>query len=177
MGSIRTRSRTLTGSKTIYRYGNYTSSSVSRDEIFTDSDKGDCSCSHVKPGLINGTLQFSFQPAWESYANCPWTPRNPSGIKSLGEKQLQTLNWDKLPSSTKSGIIQIIAEFDDTLALFGKRFWQQLSYGSFTWAVMPFVSDAVAVCDALSNLSQSMDRFQYEDSLDMDYDYSYIATV
>jgi hypothetical protein len=72
------------------------------------------------------------------------------------------VEWDRLPTSSRFSIIQFFAELDDTLLLFTKRFWSSLSYGSFTWGVLPFVNDVKAILETISNLSVSLSSVNYE---------------
>lgn len=74
------------------------------------------------------------------------------------------LDWGALPSSTEFGLIQFFAELDDTLGMFALRFWRELSYGSFTWGVLPFVSEVRGLLEALNNRFTDLSDFSYEDS-------------
>jgi hypothetical protein len=84
-----------------------------------------------------------------------------------------SLNWRKLPTSSKFGIIQFFAELDDTLAIFTRKFWNQLSYGSVTWGLLPFVNDIKAVLETVSNMSVDLNSFSYEDELLRMFDFEH----
>lgn len=77
--------------------------------------------------------------------------------------RLSRLNWGKLPTSSEFGIIQILAEIDDTIAIFTRRWWSQLSYGSFNWGLLPFIQDLVAVAETCRNILKNLSAFSYED--------------
>jgi hypothetical protein len=89
-------------------------------------------------------------------------------VFSKCSKAINSLNWGKLPTSTSTGLIQLIAEFDDTVATFTKKFWSSLSYGSFKWGVMPLISDLMGIANALKNLNQALDSFKYHDTMEVD---------
>lgn len=73
------------------------------------------------------------------------------------------LNWSKLPTSNEAGILQILAEIDDTIAIFTRRFWQSLTYGSVTWGLLPFYNDLVSTVRTVSRLAENLADFSYED--------------
>jgi len=82
------------------------------------------------------------------------------------QKHASRLNWRSLDSSSRASLIQTLAEFDETLLLFTKRFWAQLNYGAFTWGIVPFVSDvrnwAQATIRAFRSLSNDS-KYHYRD--------------
>lgn len=128
-------------------------------ETFNDRVPGPCECFHelyplqFRDYIYNGkTYQVYGQP-WSMY----------NDIQPLVSDKLYSLNWAKLPSSTQAGLIQIIAEIDDTIAMFSLKFLRQLSYGAVTWGVMPFVSELIAVTKAVINLAQNLRLVEYED--------------
>lgn len=102
-----------------------------------------------------------------SWVKCPIVPNNIPALREILKQKAYSLDWEKLPSSSSFGLIQIIAEIDDLIAMFTLRFIRELSYGSFTWGVVPFVSDLKALCDAVSNLLSGLDEFHYEDSFEL----------
>jgi hypothetical protein len=75
------------------------------------------------------------------------------------------LNRAKLPTSSEFGIIQFFAELDDTLAMFSKKFLEELSYGAVSWGVMPFVNDVMNILESIRNLSTDLSSIPYEDEL------------
>lgn len=74
------------------------------------------------------------------------------------------LNWGKLPTSSEFGILQFFAELDDTVAMFSKKFLRELSYGSFTWGVMPFVQEIESLLKTIRNISAPLVDVKYEDT-------------
>lgn len=59
-------------------------------------------------------------------------------------------------------IIPFLVDLDDTLAMFGKKFAQSLTYGGLTWGVLPFISDvkslAATVGDILSGIHNTVEK-------------------
>lgn len=122
-------------------------------EHMTESNyPGSCGVVHYKytPATFNAVDGSAY---WRNFA--PLTVPIPDIPVSL--------NWGKLPTSTEVGLIQLLAEIDETLLLFTKRFWKALSYGSFTWGVMPFVQDLIGTAKALRNLTTDLSKFKYHD--------------
>jgi hypothetical protein len=91
-------------------------------------------------------------------------------ISSHIEGILPRISWDRLPSSSKFGLIQFAAELDDTLALFTLRFWRRLSYGSFTWGVLPFVNDIKNILETVDNFHRDLSSIVYEDAYEVSLD-------
>ncbi|UHM27592.1 MAG: maturation protein [Sanya levivirus 5] len=128
-----------------------------REVISESSFPGPCNVNHYR---IDAPLQVSMtQPSY-------WIRASNLYLESPTIPVCTKLNWGKLPTSTAFGLIQFFAELDDMLAMFAMRFWKQLSYGSFTWGVMPFVSELKNLLEAIKNLSASLDDFSYEDSFE-----------
>lgn len=90
----------------------------------------------------------------------------------LFEERLNYLDWGKLPSSSEFSVIQILAELDDTLAMFAARFWRALSYGSWTWGVLPFISDVKALLRTIANLGTRLSAVKFEQKHLISLDYS-----
>lgn len=135
-------------------------------EYISDSVPGPCSCLHYSydAGLdFRSRVTNVSQPAFSCCENFKPATNYTDVLDSIAPR-LNSLEWNRLPSSTELGLIQLFAEIDDTIALFTRRFWQQLSYGSFTWGVVPFVSDLVATAEAVSNLAENISSFAYETS-------------
>lgn len=141
-------------------------------ETFQESRyPGSNDCLHIRTTASSATgVNTSGQQVVIENHPCPYGYADLTGQIA---KVFTALNWDKLPTSTQSGIIQILAELDDTLAIFTRKFWQQLSYGSFTWGVLPFVSDLKAVLSAIKNLNENLADFSYEDSMVVPLNLSY----
>jgi hypothetical protein len=90
------------------------------------------------------------------------------------------LNWSKLPTSNKFQLIQFLAELDDTLLIFTKKFWKSISYGSFSWGLMPFVNDVTAVYNQVVSLLKKADDdlggYKYHDTIQESMTYEHLAS-
>jgi hypothetical protein len=128
------------------------------EAMWESSHPGPCEVHHYR---VDKGITLRDQNDYEFTEN--WSPAWPAIPEPT------RLNWGKLPTSTEFGLIQFFAELDDTLALFGMKFWRSLTYGSFTWGVLPFVSEVKALLEALSNLGTNLDSFDYEDSFDEEF--------
>lgn len=171
--SARTRIRSTDGFK-LNHLGNTVMTETFNYETFhEESYPGSCSCDHVVFTPYNG--------AWHSPPNAPtywhglapdWLPFEKFAVPSNGT--VVQLNRNKLPTSSKFGIIQIFAEFDESLAMFTRKFWRSLTYGSFTWGVLPFVSELKAILEAIAKFDSLFStNFLYEDSLPFVIDNSF----
>jgi hypothetical protein len=49
-------------------------------------------------------------------------------------------------------LLTFMADIDDTLGMFTRKFLAETSYGSVTWGILPFLSDAKALVAALRNI-------------------------
>lgn len=148
------RSRTRRLSESIHGNGGtvLAKSSWFAEEMIESSYPGSCQVSHTKVDIpLSWTDSEGYY--WKNFP--PYVPPIPFPDR---------LNWGKLPTSSEFGLIQAFAELDDTLALFTRKFWSELSYGSFTWGVLPFVSDVKALLETVKNLSIPLDAAQYEDA-------------
>lgn len=143
---------------------------TSMQSVFTDPNPGPGPCYHVKSGTFSRRFKHRRSPFWYQLTNVSsfvWendtlTVPITHAINSVGQ-QLSSLDWDNLPTSTAFGLIQFFAELDDTLAMFTRRFWSSLSYGSMTWGVLPFVSELRALLEALRHRFTDLSAFSYED--------------
>lgn len=166
------RNRTRVIDTKVATRGNPLNSFKSMSASFWESSyPGSCECNHVVYPLFNGE-RFDTVGLLQSTTN--WPSLNlqcESAVTGHINANAGQLNWNKIPSSTQAGLIQILAEIDDTIALFTARFWQNLSYGSWTWGVMPFVQDLCAVATAVSNLSKNLNDFSYEDTYQSSKEY------
>jgi hypothetical protein len=87
----------------------------------------------------------------------------PSFISSLIPPN--PLNWNKLPTSSKFGIIQFFAELDETLLML-KDIRSVASYGGVQWGILPFVSEMKALYDTVSKAATTdLSKIPYEDEL------------
>lgn len=130
-------------------------------EYFLESSyPGSCNCKH----FIHPTIHYKITNNEGRTDSVGFCRDLTSYVEAYATELGTLLNWGKLPSSTKAGIIQILAEIDDTIAIFTKKFWTQLSYGSWTWGVVPFVHELLAVIDAVNALGTDLSKLAYEDS-------------
>lgn len=162
----RTRPTTWEYSDSTGKRNQYTSI----QSVFTDPNPGPGPCYHVKSGTFSGRFQHRHSPFWYSLSNASsfqWesdTITKPiTHAYNSVSSQLSALDWDNLPTSTAFGLIQFFAELDDTLAMFARRFWTSLSYGSITWGVLPFVAELRALLEALRRRFTDLSAFSYED--------------
>lgn len=142
---------------------------------FVDGPQYGSSCTHFKSSGI-----FSVDPV-----PCASQKTNTLVIGGATYEQLilssipshsLSIDWEKLPTSNKFGIIQFFAELDDTLLMFTKKFWKQLSYGAFTWGVLPFVSEVQALLEQIENLKNGFPKdCYYEDSRSYDDSVEWIS--
>jgi hypothetical protein len=59
---------------------------------------------------------------------------------------------DSLLEKPSFELIPFLADIDSTLAMFSRKFLRDLSYGSVTWGVLPFVSDVKALLTSLKTI-------------------------
>jgi hypothetical protein len=71
-----------------------------------------------------------------------------------------TFDHERLQTTTTFSTIQFFAELDETLAMFTRRFWRELSYGSFTWGVLPFVSELKALLESIKRASTRQSTYR-----------------
>jgi len=153
------------------RYLTYTSGSVAVNATISDSVPGPGGCSHSKPQTHgNGVAWKRFYPNGKLFQDlihtneCQPLTYGDGGALAFARQAARGLNRSKLPTSSKFGIIQFVAELDETIASFGKRITEQLSYGNITWGILPFVSDIQAMLEALLNLYANLETISYEDT-------------
>lgn len=140
-------------------------------ESITDSNPGPGSCYHIKYEPFTGYCGYGGgQHHYGKNMTTQWcgsglTPPMLDRIKLMQ----YDLNWNKLPTSSQFGLLQFIAELDDTLLMFSKKFLSKLSYGAITWGVLPFVSEMKAFLDALERIfrrySSDNSAYFYEDQI------------
>lgn len=66
-----------------------------------------------------------------------------------------SLNWKKLSTSNDLQILQLLAEWDDTLALFTSKLAASQAYGAYKWGIVPLMNDANAVLSTMRRLSKN----------------------
>jgi len=86
-----------------------------------------------------GTMKGNFMPE-----NLGFSSTLDNGFGEALQRHTNSLNWRKLDSSSSASLIQTLAEMDETLLIFTRKFWAQLNYGAFTWGIVPFVKDVCA---------------------------------
>lgn len=72
-------------------------------------------------------------------------------IKNYGLSQAY-VNLDFIDDNSFE-LIPFLMDWDDTLAMFSKKFLKDFSYGSVTWGVMPFVSDLKSLANSLDAIN------------------------
>lgn len=171
----RYRERTQPATYTYSYYGRPpTSSSYTvTTERFSDPLPGPGPCSHSRATTCNVGYKHNATGSYDRWYDHVLWPKS----SSIALKGVDQMNWNKLPSSTKAGIIQILAELDNTVGMFAKSFWASLNYGSWTWGVMPFVSDLVAVANAVKNIGTNLSDFDYEDQFTLELPPDDIPTI
>lgn len=50
-------------------------------------------------------------------------------------------------------LIPFLMDWDSTMLMFTKKFWEKLSYGAVTWGVLPFISECKALLETLLDLN------------------------
>jgi len=60
---------------------------------------------------------------------------------------------------------------DQTVAMFGLRFWQSLNYGAINWGILPLISDVKAILRIIANLETNLRDFAYKTSTKEDHDF------
>lgn len=161
---MRTRSRTVSFTDRVYDGTNLVASfdGTGAYEYLEDNSPGPCFCNHWKVKPLTFTVPWSAPGYTTKYTNYPLVPS--VDPMSVVRAKLNTLDWGKLPSSSEFQIIEILAEIDDTISMFALKFWRQLSYGSFTWGVIPFLNDCKALIDTVNGLAKNLANFDYETS-------------
>lgn len=119
-------------------------------EVMTDERTPPGPLSVDKGGIYNFS-QIDPSDTWLFlYQNWPIISQN---YCNLVENRL---NWKKLPTSNQADILTALAEFDDTIAMFGKKLASSLSYGGYKWGWTPLLSDISAINDAANNVKNSV---------------------
>jgi hypothetical protein len=129
---------------------------ISSYNTFTDymtesAVPGPCNVNHIKHARPYITTAKTSD--WDLY----WCQLGP--IPVLPEPRIF---WHKLPTSSEFSAIQFFAELDDTIAIFTRKFWKQLSYGSANWGLVPFVNDVIAFLEVLKSFTIDTSNFDYK---------------
>jgi hypothetical protein len=88
-------------------------------------------------------------------------------VKDVVAKRQDDLNWTSIPSSSDFGLVQFLAELDDTIGQFSVGFLKKLfslkdGWGSFEWGITPFVSDILGLVDAYKKRNVDLNHFPIE---------------
>lgn len=166
MTNQRSRSRSIMSTYRDYTdgvlYG--TSDYPSIFEYFNDPRVKPGPCYHLRVSPMAFTLfHINGRRVMQSTGLVPSLVWLESSVSQAVGPYLNRLDRNKLPTTNKAGILQILAEIDDTIAMFALRFWKKLSYGAVNWGIIPFVSDIKAVCQTVQNLAAKLDDFRYTD--------------
>lgn len=65
-----------------------------------------------------------------------------------------SLNWKKLSSSNEAGLLQNLAELDDTVAMMSTGILKSASYGGYQWGWKPLIADSLAVIDTIQKCAK-----------------------
>jgi len=124
-------------------------------------------------GVNSQKISGNFHPGYLGCGNADY--------ESTVQDQLYRLNWRKLDSSNQASLIQTLAELDESLLLFTKRFWTQLNYGAFTWGVVPFVQDvcnwATSIKRAFNTISAGPHAYRFHDKYTIPVNTGYVPGV
>lgn len=150
----------------------FSSGSYTTEYFAESSYPGSNNCYHYRFKPYTGfyVVAGGYPHYWENTTHLLPRPDSEFGtgmpLSAKGHRAMTALNWEKLPTSSKFGILQFLAELDDTLKTFTLKFWKSLSYGSFTWGVLPLVQDVQAVSETIANLSAGIGKLvPYEDEI------------
>lgn len=138
---------------------------INQEEFYEDRFPGSNQCIHGKSKLYSGPWAQSgpdtysvtnvslFQEA--RHQDYLAALRNEAYAKGYGN-----LNRNKLFTTNRFGLLQAIAEIDDSVAIFTTKFWKELSYGSVNWGIMPLLSELSALQKYMKNASKSFEDGQ-----------------
>jgi len=135
-------------------------------EIFHDSRVKPGPCLHYEVTPVSATRKCR-NGNYDAVINHPgpgldWLRDQFANSKKFMD---QTMKFDRtqLPTTNEAGLIQLLAEIDDTIAMFTLRFWKNLNYGALNWGIMPFISDLASTCRVVRNLAANLADFRYTD--------------
>lgn len=55
-------------------------------------------------------------------------------------------------SNNSFELIPFLFDLDGTIAMFAKKFWRQISYGSVNWGILPFISDVRSLVNTVKDI-------------------------
>jgi len=147
---------------------------------FVDHPHRPCNCSSYRCSLYDGHDVTIFgNPHYTNDLPPYYFGDMLEHIRPRTIEMVNDLDWKKLRYSNEFGLIQFIAELDETLLTFTKKFWAEFSYGSFTWGILPFVSDIKAILSQIKRLQEKYDQFdgmEYTDIIKEDFDYEFLSS-
>lgn len=116
-------------------------------------------------------------PFWYYEGASPYFWVDPASKHSVWEPYVTILNWKKLPTSSPFGLLQFLAELDDTVAMFGSKLKQSISYGGYKWGWAPFLNDVNSIVKILNrfregNAFDSTSRYHDINKLTFKKDYN-----
>lgn len=159
---MRTRTKTASG-KFGYNGGAQYLNGAVVSEVISDQARGPGPCVHHKYSLYTGSCGTGPSTTLHTATNMPcenWAVGATEAVLARTHKLANDLEWSKLPTSNQFGLLQFLAELDDSLAIFTKKFIERLSYGSVTWGVLPFLSDIEALLLQIERLVSGIDFSQ-----------------
>lgn len=145
MAQSRTRIRRLNGTGPII-------------ESITDSTRGPGSCDHTIIRPATGDV-FAAGGVFGPYVP---TAFEIASITRTNE-WYRTILWSSLPTSSQFNLIASAVELQDTIEMFFLNFWTNLNYGSFTWGVLPFISDVQAIITVVKSFHTALQSYTISD--------------
>lgn len=140
-----------------------------------DSDRvaNGCRCWHIKTDFFDSqaVIVESSGKTWYLHGYCYDAYPLAFVIESCLRKQFgyvpeARLVWDKLPTTSQFSVIQAIAELDDTLAMFSKKFIQSLfsfeGLAAFQYGIVPFYNDILAINSIVQRVNSGFADLSYE---------------
>lgn len=154
---LRTRNRTTIGS-----YQDPLSPSVLtqevRDFIMDDASnfKSHKPCLHYK----HTSPAIGFAPNQAFLSGITDSQATLKLLTSL-DARLETLRapQPKFIRNNQFDLLPFLAELDDTLSMFSLKFIKSISYGSFTWGIMPFLNDVRALTDSYKDITLGFEHY------------------
>lgn len=116
-------------------------------------------CLHLRwgpscSGILNVYGEKSTHPYAYHYGQSNYNWIDPLATTFVWTPYVNSLNWRKLSTSNQAGLLQTLAELDDTVAMFGKKLLTSLSYGGYKWGWAPLLSDVASVNDVVTKTAK-----------------------
>lgn len=130
---------------------------VTVSEATTDEVKPPCSLRVFKRTNVSNPFYTAKDGSFAyCFGHCGfWLPVS-SSYRFCVEPYLNRLKPSKLPTHNKADLLTNLAEFDDTLAMFGKNLKSSASYGGYKWGWAPLLGDIAACNDAANAVKNSV---------------------